>query len=119
MNAQAADVDAFERLAAKLALLEKARTGLPEKEVRKRISKRLGKQEGFLCDVYKSRVKGVHHWLMMKVRRVLLQELLKEKMRIEHDIQMLLQSGERPDSGDIQTLVGAAKNLLETLESMK
>lgn len=109
------DVDAAQKYARALENGEAQRLGLPVRQARAHVARRLRSSPGFLQNLRNNRIKRVPSWLMDKLKEAFIAELNTEIARLEHEIHLARQTGSSADSDEIfaaQAQVEAAKKIL-------
>lgn len=109
------DVDTAQKYARLLENTEARRLGLPVREARESVARRLRSSPGFLQNLRNNRIKRIPSWLMDKLKEAFIAELNSEIARLEHEIHLARQIGSSADSDEIfaaQAQVEAAKKIL-------
>lgn len=103
--------------ALKLERAEANRTGLPLGAVRTRLAARLGIGPGTLENLRRNRVKGVREWLYETLRQALFDELSRELVAIQHEMDCLALAGlgsDDPSMVEVSEALEKAKRALKT-----
>lgn len=101
-------VDILETVAAR-------RAGLSRAEARPALARRIGVPQGKLYSLARRRLKDVSNRLLNKIGNGLIAELQAELARVEHDLQIRTQIGDRPDSGEVLSLASRREKIREAL----
>lgn len=88
-----ADVATAERWTRVLEKAEAKRLGVPEKDARKSLARKLKASPGTLENIRRLRTKLVPHWLMARMRGEFIAALQMEIQRLEHEIHLARQTG--------------------------
>lgn len=91
-------VDEAHRLGKLLEDRQARRDGSNVEEARKVVARKLGAAPGTLRNLRKRRLKDVGAGLLDSLRAYVVRELHEEVRHLEHEIHLLLASGEHPDS---------------------
>jgi hypothetical protein len=102
-----------------LERIERAK-GSTVEVARRRTARRLRVGSGTFENIIRGRVKRVDAWLRDRLQALLVQELEAEIARLEHELQMVRQSGSHLASDqvrEIETHLAAARSLIEGTRS--
>ena len=100
----------------RLERAEKARTGCDLDEERETVASRLGVLPGSLENLRRGRTKGIRGWIYERLRAAMIVQLQHEIAAQKHELEMLIQGGSRPDSGEIQEVLAGLAALRLTLQ---
>jgi len=100
----------------RLERAEKARTGCDLDEARETVASRLGVLPGSLENLRRGRTKGIRGWIYERLRAAMIVQLQHEIAAQKHELEMLIQGGSRPDSGEIQEVLAGLAALRLTLQ---
>lgn len=109
------DVDTAQKYARLLENTEARRLGLPVREARESVARRLRSSPGFLQNLRNNRIKRIPSWLMDKLKEVFIAELQTEVQRLQHEIHLARQIGTRASDDEIlaaETQIEAVKKIL-------
>ena len=84
---------------------EAARNGVPIKEARPRVARRAGVASGTLENLRNGRLKAVAVHVYERLRLAVERELVAEMAALEHELQILRQSGVDPRAAEVETVV--------------
>jgi hypothetical protein len=84
---------------------EAARIGEPVKEARPRVARRVGVASGTLENLRNGRLKAVAVHVYERLRLAVERELTAEMQALEHELQLLRQSGVDPRAAEVEEVV--------------
>jgi len=99
----------------RLESIETQRLGTDPRSVRDRIASRLNALPGTLENVRRFRLKTVPSWLIERLRSALIESLQHEVRRLEAEIALHRQAGDRPDADEIFKAATALENAKKIL----
>lgn len=88
-----ADIATAEKWTRVLEEKEARRLGVPAKDARKSLARKLKASPGTLENIRRFRTKLVPHWLMARIRGEFIAALQMEIQRLEHEIHLARQTG--------------------------
>jgi len=103
-------------LLSKLERAEKSRSDRKLNAIRPELAEKIGIPAGTAENIRRGRSKGVRQWVAAKIRKAFVRELADQMMRLSGDLQLVFQSGARPNSDEVvalQTALAALRKLIE------
>ena len=94
---------------------ERAKTGLPLNEARKRVAHRLGASPGTLENLHRGRLKNIAAHFYDRMRWLVINELQAEVAAHEHEIEVLLRAGVGPREDEMSAAVAGLREIKATL----
>lgn len=101
----AATVDDARRWSRQLEDREAARSGRPVSEARLTVAQRIGAAPGTLQSLRKNRLKQIAAHVYEGLRALVIRELEHERTALEHELNVLRQTGAHPGSQEVAAVV--------------
>ena len=98
-----------------LETVEARRLGVTRAEARPKVARSIGVPEGKLYSLARRRLKDISNRMLRRIGDGLVRELQAELARVEHDLQIRTQIGDRPDSGEALSLASRREKIREAL----
>ena len=80
------------------------------------VARRIGTTSRTLSNIRSGRIKHLREWIAVRVRQAFIAELESEIARLPHELELVSQSGARPDADEMlaaQSLLSQARALIE------
>ena len=87
--------------------------------IRKRLAEKLGFAPGMLENLARDRLKSIPDGFRDRARSLLIRSYEKEIVRLTHELEVLRQAGERPDSHEIQEVQACMENLHQAFDRLQ
>lgn len=94
---------------------EASRSGGTISQARPAVARKTGVPEGKLYSLRRKRLKSVTRGILAGLGGALIDELQAELRRVQHDLEICNQIGERADSGEVQSLLASREKIRAAL----
>lgn len=91
------------------------RDGLSLADARPIVARRTGVPQGKLYSLRRKRLKDIANHILVQLGEGVKRELEAELRQVEHDLQICRQIGERPDSGEVLSLLASRQKIKKAL----